>query len=114
MKHDEDIFGGKLKSSDFFWIAPIVIMIIGLFPMQIGYYTLSRIIVFICSLYFCLKIYNRNKDITSNQELWFFGIITIIYNPIFPIYLYEKLIWVMVNIVTGYIFYKYKNLIKDN
>lgn len=112
MRHDEDLLK-KIDKRDFFWIAPISVMVIGVFPLPIGYYTLLRIIVFICSLYFCLKLFNKNKDIGSNQELWFFGIIAIIYNPIIPVYLYAKLIWTVLNVITIYIFFKYKNHIKD-
>ena len=110
MKHDEDLLK-KINSSDFFWITPIIIMVIGIFPMPIGYYTLLRIVVFICSIFFCLKIYEHNKDIGKNHELWFFVIIAFIYNPIFPVYLYVKIIWTILNLITCFLFYKYKNLI---
>ena len=112
MKHDEDLLK-KFNSSDFFWIVPIIIMVIGIFPMPIGYYTLLRIVVFVCSIFFCFKIYEHNNDIGRNHELWFFVIIALIYNPIFPVYLYVKIIWTIINLITCFLFYKYKNLINE-
>lgn len=102
----------QLSTSDFFWISPIVIMLIGILPMPIGYYSIVRIIVFVCSLYFCFKIYEKNKNISGNHELWFFSIIALIYNPIFPIYLYAKIMWVIINLITAYLFFRYKNFAK--
>ena len=33
------------QQKDVFWIAPIVVMIIGAFDMPLGYYNLSRLVV---------------------------------------------------------------------
>jgi len=112
MKHDDDLLK-KFSPTDFFWLGPIVIMLIGIFPMPIGYYTLLRVAVFVGALYFCFKIYENNKKIGGNSELWFFGLVALLYNPIMPVYLYVKLIWTVINIFTIYLFYKHKHLIKN-
>jgi hypothetical protein len=112
MKHDDDLLK-KLDPKDFFWLGPILIMIIGIFPMPIGYYTLLRLVVFVSALYFCFKIYENNKKVSGNSELWFFGLVALLYNPILPVYLYIKLIWTIINIFTIYLFYKYKNIIQN-
>ena len=112
MKHDDDLLK-KLDPKDFFWLGPILIMIIGIFPMPIGYYTLLRLVVFVSALNFCFKIYENNKKVSGNSELWFFGLVTLLYNPILPVYLYIKLIWTIINVFTIYLFYKYKNIIQN-
>ena len=112
MKHDDDLLK-KLDPKDFFWLGPILFMIIGIFPMPIGYYTLLRLVVFVSALYFCFKIYENNKKVSGNSELWFFGLVALLYNPILPVYLYIKLIWTIINIFTIYLFYKYKNIIQN-
>ena len=112
MKHDDDLLK-KLDPKDFFWLGPILIMIIGIFPMPIGYYTLLRLVVFVSALYFCFKIYENNKKVSGNSELWFFGLVAFLYNPILPVYLYIKLIWTIINVFTIYLFYKYKNIIQN-
>ena len=94
----------KTKEKDIFWIAPIVVLVIAIFPLPIGYYTLSRLVVSACALYYAIQFHKRN----NTTYTWIYGFLVVLYNPIIPIYLYEKFIWVVVNIITIYIFYKNK------
>ncbi len=89
-----------------FWLAPIVVLVIGIFPLPLGYYTLSRLVVCASALYFALNYYKKKNQ----TNLWIFGFIAVLYNPIIPVYLYEKAIWIIVNIITIYLFYKNKDL----
>ena len=91
----------NLKQKDIFWIAPTVVLLIGVLPMPIGYYTLSRVVVCGCSAYFAYNFYKK-KNIPN---IWIFGFFAFLYNPILPVYLYEKSIWLVVNIITIIVFY---------
>ena len=91
-----------------FWLSPIIVLAIGILPLPIGYYTLSRLVVCACAIYFAHSFYKRKQE---NTNLWLFGFIAILYNPIIPVYLYEKFIWVIVNLITMYLFYKNKEKI---
>ena len=52
------------------------------------------------------------KTRSKVKILWIFGFLAILYNPIIPVHLYEKEIWMVVNIVTSIIFlFKGINLI---
>ena len=93
------------KQNKVFWLAPIIVLAIGILPMPIGYYTLSRLVVCAAALYFAHNFYKK-KD---NTNLWIFGFIPVLYNPIIPVYLYEKAIWTVVNLITIFLFYKNKN-----
>ena len=93
------------KQNKVFWLAPIIVLAIGILPMPIGYYTLSRLVVCAAALYFAHNFYKK-KD---NTNLWIFGFIAVLYNPIIPVYLYEKAIWTVVNLITIFLFYKNKN-----
>ena len=84
-----------------FWIAPIVVMAIGFLPMPYGFYNLSRIVVCGCSLYYAYQFFQN----TDNTFVWIFGFLAVLYNPIIPVYLYEKEIWMVVNIITAIIFF---------
>ncbi len=84
-----------------FWIAPIVVMTIGIFPLPYGYFTLLRLVVCGCALFYTLNFFQQKNIIF----LWIFGFIAFLYNPIFPIYLYEKAIWIVVNFITAIIFF---------
>ena len=94
----------KTRDKDIFWIAPIVVLVIALFPLPIGYYTLSRLVVSACALYYAIQFHKRN----NTTYTWIYGFLVVLYNPVIPIYLYEKFIWVVVNLITIYIFYKNK------
>ena len=84
-----------------FWMAPIAALGVGILPLPIGYYMLSRLIVSGCALYFAHKFYKKK----TTTKLWIFGFFVVLYNPIAPIYLYEKAIWILINIPTIYYFY---------
>jgi hypothetical protein len=88
-----------------FWITPIVIMVIGLLPMPYGFYSLSRIVVCACSVYFAFQLFKK-EDMTF---VWVFGFLAVLYNPIIPVHLYDKEIWIVINIVTGIIFFGKKS-----
>lgn len=92
-----------------FWIAPIVMMAIGILPMPYGYYNLSRFVVCGCSVYFAIVCKNKDDDVF----MWVFGGLAILYNPIVPIHLYEKEIWMVVNLITAAIFFTKKHLVSD-
>jgi hypothetical protein len=65
----------------------------------IGYYTFLRVMVSIGSI---IVIYNTLKY----NYLWaiLFSIILIFFNPILPIYMYRKSIWLPLDIVVGILF----------
>ena len=97
----------NFKEKDYFWLAPLVVMGIGLLPMPYGYYFLSRLVVCICAIFFLSQLY-KLKEGTS---LFIFVGIAILYNPLFPIHLGDKSIWIVVNIITAIFFLINKNKI---
>ena len=87
-------------NKDIFWIAPLVVMGIGLLPMPYGYYFLSRLVVFVCAIYFAIQL-NSQNDTTL---VWVFGFFALLYNPIIPIHLGSKGLWIIVNLITAGVF----------
>ena len=82
-----------------------------IFAYALWLYTLSKLVVCGCALYFAYNLY-QIKDTTF---VWIFGFIAILYNPIIPVYLYKKELWMVVNIITAGIFFIKKDLeIKDD
>ena len=75
-------------------------MAIGLLPMPYGYYNLSRLVVCGCSIFFIFSL-RREKDVLF---AWIFGLLAVLYNPIIPIHLYQKELWMVVNAITAIIF----------
>ena len=41
---------------------------------------------------------------------WVYGFFAILYNPLIPVYLNEKFLWVIVNIITIIFFFKHRKL----
>ncbi len=96
-----DDLGIKKSEYEIFWIAPIVALVIGFFPMPFGYYIISRLIVSGCALYFAVKFYKQQ----DNFKPWIFGFLVVLYNPIIPMPLGSKELWLLVNIPTMYYFF---------
>ncbi len=83
-----------------FCIFCAICLFIAVLNLPISYYTFLRITVTIGAV---LVMIRGRKDILN---FWFlsFGLIAILYNPVFPVYLYEKSKWIPVDIVTGILF----------
>ncbi|MBT2621374.1 DUF6804 family protein [Chryseobacterium sp. ISL-6] len=73
---------------------------IGIFKLPIEYYTFLRVLVSVGAL---IVIYNA---FVFKIQYWstIFIIILILFNPVFPIYLYRKNTWIPVDIITGILF----------
>jgi membrane-bound ClpP family serine protease len=73
---------------------------IGIFGLPIEYYTFLRILVSIGAF---LVLYNT----LSFKQHYFsiiFLVILILFNPILPIYLYRKSVWIPIDTITGILF----------
>lgn len=83
-----------------FCIFCAICLFIAVLNLPISYYTFLRITVTIGAV---LVMIRGRKDILN---FWFlcFGLIAILYNPVFPVYLYAKSKWIPVDIVTGILF----------
>ena len=87
---------------------------LAILKLPIGYYTFLRILVSVGAI---LAIYNFQR-IKIYSWLIIFAIILILFNPIFPIYLHRKILWMPLDIITGIlflfvIFYKKVNVIDE-
>ena len=87
-------------SKNIFWQAPLVVMIVGLFPMPYGYYFLLRLVVCLSAVYYALQFNKNNEQVL----VWVFSFFAILYNPIVPIYLGSKALWAVVNLTTAITF----------
>ena len=97
-------------SARLFWIAPLVVMGIGVLPMPYGYYNILRVVVCVSAAFMAVRAMK-----TGNGQLvpWLFGGMALLYNPILPANLNEKAIWMMVNALTAILFIAFRNLSDD-
>ncbi len=104
-------FRDKPLTSDFnsgnkmIWFINIVALLIAILPMPYLYYMALRILVCFSAVYLLV----RHRERWPNEATgWvtIFGIIAVLYNPVFPIEL-TKFLWVPINLVTVVIFWKH-------
>lgn len=81
---------------------PAIFLLIGLADLPIGYYTFLRIIVFIASFLLSLKTYNDKNKLSCWTIL--FAITAILFNPLIPVYLNDKEIWSILDVIVAVIF----------
>lgn len=76
----------------------VLFLFIALFKAPREYYWILRAVVFIGALLVIIK--------NSNNYFWMFlfGLVAILFNPVFPIFLYKKLYWMPLDILTGILF----------
>ncbi len=71
-----------------------ILLLLCIGDLPIGYYTLVRIVVTIGAI--CVIVSEPNKDLNFWRVS--FGLIAIIFNPFIPVYLYDKSIWLVIDI----------------
>ncbi|MDB9896994.1 hypothetical protein OAD43_02010 [Gammaproteobacteria bacterium] len=81
-------------------IAGGTVALISCLPFNDGFFIFTRIAVFLSAAYgtFYLNQTNNNRWIV-------FALITILYNPIVPVYLHSKELWVILNLLTSIFFF---------
>lgn len=77
-----------------------VLLFIATANLPIGFYTLLRIAVSIGAVVVIVK------EFENGISLWVivFGLITILFNPIIPVFFNEKSVWLPIDIITGLLF----------
>lgn len=85
------------------------LLVIAIFYLPIPYYTFLRIVVTLGATLVIIK------SSTKKEYLWIavFVIVGILFNPFFPIYLYQKMKWIWVDLLVAVLFlidfYPYKS-----
>ena len=70
-----------------------IMLFLGVLPLPIEYYDILRVVVSIAAL---INIFRGN---------YIFIPILVLFNPILPVYLYSKPLWVIIDIVSGMLFW---------
>ena len=87
----------------------IAILIITIFPWEYGIYMFGKLVVFIIAIYYCYYNYQKGRE-KQNKYFWYFLIALILYNPILPMHLFYRTLWIIMDIILIILFIKY---IKD-
>lgn len=84
------------------FLIPAALLLLALADMPSGYYVLMRIIVCVASAIVAYGSYKRENSLNGSAIL--FGLMAILFNPIIPIYLYDREIWMPIDIIGAIIF----------
>jgi len=97
------VYGGRKDMVMFraFTLFTVIVMLGALFDVSRDYYKFLHIVTFVTGGLLAYKVFPINTIMVV-----FISAVMILYNPIFPIYLYEKSLWILANIITVGIFVK--------
>lgn len=84
------------------FLIPAALLLLALADMPSGYYVLMRIIVCAASAIVAYGSYKRENSLNGSAIL--FGLMAILFNPIIPIYLYDREIWMPIDIIGAIMF----------
>jgi predicted membrane protein len=76
------------------------LLFLALFDLPIGYYTFLRIVVTIGSVAVIVKEFENGLGFWAIA----FGLIAILFNPIIPVYLHDKELWMPIDIISALLF----------
>ncbi|MGL2965878.1 DUF6804 family protein [Flavobacterium sp. XGLA_31] len=80
-----------------------IALLLALAPLPIGYYTFLRLAVTVTAIFILVREFKKGIS------LWLilFIITAVLFNPIIPIYLYQKTLWMPIDIVAAILFFSY-------
>jgi hypothetical protein len=97
----KDKFNSYLTGSAFARFITAALLIIATGRLPYGYYQFIRIVTILTALYALYISFSVNKKM--NFWIWIFGLIIILFNPIFPFAL-ERSGWFYADLITALIF----------
>ena len=88
-----------MKFNPYIPLVGALISLIALLPFPVEFYTFTRITISLCSAYAAFGFYKEDHNV------WIvFALVTVLYNPILPIYLYDRSLWQVLNVLTALVF----------
>jgi len=92
-------------------IASMGLLLLAIFPLPYGFYTLVRIVVCLSAAFMTWISYKKNMSLW----MWIMIVVLILFNPLFPIHFLKEL-WILLDIATCFIFgfflFKYNRRVK--
>ena len=91
------------------WYLTAGLLFLGALSMPSGYYDLLRWVVFAAAIYAAYSNYE------ANETSWVvaFSVIALIFNPLSPLYLYDKFLWSIIDIGSGLVFIFNSRILND-
>lgn len=91
----------KLNNKNILTLVAIGFLFVALSSgLPYGYFTLMKFVVCAVGIYLAYKIYEENRE---SLWIWAFSFVSILFNPVFPIYLKREQ-WEVIDLLTGVFF----------
>lgn len=84
------------------FLIPAAMLLLALADMPSGYYVFMRIVVCLACVIIAYGSYKREDSLNGSTIL--FGLMAILFNPIIPVYLYDRDVWMPIDIIGAVIF----------
>ena len=84
---------------NWFNILAVIVLLVAITDQPYSYYQFLRWAIMLIGAYTAYIAYNNKQ----NNWAWAFGIIAILFNPIFPFYM-QKSTWQLIDLITAVVF----------
>ena len=84
------------------FLIPAAMLLLAMADMPSGYYVFMRIVVCFACAVVAYGSYKRDDSLNGSAIL--FGLMAILFNPIIPVYLYDREIWMPIDIIGAIVF----------
>lgn len=84
------------------FLIPAAMLLLAMADMPSGYYVFMRIVVCLACAVVAYGSYKRDDSLNGSAIV--FGLMAILFNPIIPVYLYDREIWMPIDIIGAIIF----------
>ena len=85
-------------------------LFLGVLSLPSEYYVFMRWLVTAVGVFFAYYCFNNSEPFWGIA----FGCISLIFNPIVPLYLYDKFTWVVIDLVAGLSFIIFSNKLRES
>jgi len=79
-------------------LVPAGLLLLAIFPLPYGYYTLLRLVVTVCAIIAAWVSFKAKE--TVNWEVVAMGLIAILFNPLAPVWL-SRSVWLPIDLVAA-------------
>ena len=79
------------------FLIPDALLLLAMADMPSGYYVFMRIVVCLACCIIAYGSYKRDDSVNGSVIL--FGLMAILFNPIIPVYLHDRDIWIPIDLI---------------
>jgi hypothetical protein len=92
-------------------IVTIIILVITIFPWDYAFYMVSKVGVCAAFIYYCFVNYKKGEE-KQSRYFWYFLVLAILFNPVIPIHLFYRFVWILVDLVVIVFLFNYYSTLK--